>query len=155
MKGCDALRFAILSPGQVWTSNFCGVGASCVLASDLQLALRGYCMDPSFDSVIRHCDLWQPVQVHREEDFNRWDDWSACQSLPTICWQLGSLERNLVVYTFLDLHSVSNLRAACFVWAVELCDNQREYRLVCTARRRNLQVSAFLDTLVGDPPVQN
>ena len=112
-------------------------------------------MDPSTDSVIRHCDLWHPVQVHGEEDFNRWDDWSARQSLPTMCWQLGSLERNLVVYTFLDLQPVSNLRTACFGWAVELCDNQREYRLVCTARRRNVQVCAFLDTLVGDPPIQN
>jgi len=112
-------------------------------------------MDPSFNPVKRHFDFWQPVQVRSEEDFNRWDNWSACQSLPTICWQLGSLDRNLVVYTFLDLQSISNLRAACFGWAVELFDNQEEYRLVCTARRRNLQVCTFLDTLVADPPVQN
>jgi hypothetical protein len=121
---------------------------------DSQLVLRGSCMDPSFDPVIRYRAEWHPVDVNDNLDFVRWDTWSTRQVLPTICWQLGGLEQNLVVYLFLDLHSISNLRVACFGWAVELCDNQEEYTLLRRARARRLQVSAFLDTLVGDPPVQ-
>ena len=112
-------------------------------------------MDPSFDPVIRYHSTWRLVDVDDSLDFVRWDRWSTRRVLPTVCWQLGGLEQNLVVYTFLDLYSISNLRVACFGWAVELSDNQEEYIILRRARARRLQVSAFLDTLVGDPPVQH
>ena len=119
--------------------RFCaGVVFALALAS--QCVSRGSCMDPSFDPVIRYHIAWQPVEVHNNIDLVRWDNWSTLRVIPTICWQLGGLEQNLVVYAFLDLISISHLRVACFGWAVELSDNQEEYIILRRARARRLQV---------------
>ena len=110
-------------------------------------------MEPSFDRAIL-IHQWQPVQVNSAVDLLRWEAWSFSQTIPTICWQLGSLESNLVVFEFLDLQSILCLRAACFGWAVELWDNLEEHQVLCIARARGISTSTYFSTLVADPPVQ-
>lgn len=132
--------------------QFC-VGAASVFALDLQLVLCGSCMESSFDRAIL-IHQWQPVQVNSAVDLLRWEAWSFRRTILTICWQLGSLESNLVVFEFLDLQSTLSLRAVCFGWAVELCDNLEEHQVLCLARARGISTSTYYSTLVADPPVQ-
>ena len=110
-------------------------------------------MEPSFDrAILLH--QWHPLQVNSAADLLRWEAWSFNQTIPTICWQLGSLESNLVVYEFLDLQSTLCLRAACFGWAIELYDNLEEHQVLCIARARGISTATYYSTLVADPPVQ-
>jgi len=127
-----------------------GVVFALALAS--QRVLRGSCMDPSFDPVIRYHTAWQPVDVNDNLDFVRWDNWSTLRVLPTVCWQLGGLEQNLVVYTFWICFPFP----ICVLLVLDGLLNSLTTRKSTSFCAEHVpEASTFLDTLVGDPPVQH
>lgn len=99
---------------------------------------------------VRYHPAWAPVFIDNAFDYWRWHSWCYGPRTLTVCWQLGWLPYNLLVYEHLSLCDIAFLRVCSFGWSVELWDNVEYFQDLLACRRRQLSWLTFLDSQVPE-----
>ena len=102
---------------------------------------------------IRFHPAWTSARVSTAFDLQRWEHWSGEPHVPFVCWQLGSLTRNLIVFECLTLIDIASFRVVSFGWNLELSTSSTELEQVLYCRLHGIAWQDFLDSQVPDPPL--
>ena len=102
---------------------------------------------------LRSHPAWTSVAVANNFDLARWERWSQDLRIPFVCWQLGSLPRNLIVFEFFALTDIASFRVVSFGWNLELLDSAAEFEQVLYCRLHRIAWQDFLSFQVPDPPL--
>ena len=84
------------------------------------LWLSGSCWLECMSVELHYFHRWSSFRVTSAADFDRWEQ--LFDTPFTICFGLGSTERNVIFFTFLAVADTAAFRATCFAHVIECAD---------------------------------